>query len=146
MIVQDTDPTVCPKDGALLREDTDFLRAAREEGVDVRRLVGICGHSLYLGPAVEARGWRPRPAGETRCDKCGTVLPGVHKTAHGAGVRRCRACRGLPATCIGCGRTMKASDPRKTCGAVCLSRLAAETPGPIAVSPARSSGRRRSTS
>lgn len=120
--------TTCPKDGALLHEDLEFLHAARQEGVEVRRLVGItCGHSLYVGPEVAARGWRPQPDGPRRCG-CGVALPGAGKRAHGIGIRRCRSCRGLPATCTGCGVPMpEDGGTRKTCSDACVTLVASTT-------------------
>ena len=119
-------PTTCPKDNTPLREDTEFLRAARLERVEVRRFVCVGGHSLYVGPAVESRGWTPRPDGPRPC-ACGAVLPGVGKRAHGVGVRRCRACRGLSATCTACGAPLGMADTRKTCSDACLHAVAAAT-------------------
>lgn len=115
------DPNVCPKDGALLREDLDFLRAAQERHIEVRRLVGLtCGHSIYLGPDVAARGWMPRRASERRCDQCGGILVDIPKRSHGRGARRCRACRGLPARCTACGQPMdEGSGAKKTCSEAC---------------------------
>lgn len=116
--------TICPKDGALLWEDSDFARNARAEGVEVHRLVCVGGHSYYY-PPVEARGWTPRSVGERRCDRCGTTIPGVRRLAHGVGPRRCATCAKKTGPCIVCGGPTTGN--RKTCSDACLHRCASET-------------------
>ena len=116
----------CPRDGSAMREDTDFLRDAIKEGVEVRRWVCTYGHSAYSPTTPEQRGWTPQPEGPRRCI-CGVPLPGTGKRAHGVGTRRCRACRGLPATCTACGALMDEGTTRKTCSDACVALVASAT-------------------
>ena len=111
---------VCQKDGAMLREDTDFLRAALHDGLTVRRYVGVCGHSVYDPPTIEGRGWTPRANPDRACSRCGEDIPGTSKgDGHGPKLHEsCKAHARRDNRCTNCG--LPVTPPRLTCSDTCL--------------------------